>query len=294
MKLGDSKLPRRGRLATAIAVPALIATLVGALVLVSRSPSGKSPFGGPGGGLGPQTSGSAPGQTPTSPTPHHPVTSAATEPPWSHGRTSASAPASSSPASSGASPAPSGVPSQSELDSALLTAAQVGPGFTRQPADSGISESSLTSACPAVGGASPSEMAMASFVANPGSLSITEVTEELLQFTPGQAVAQLNQFAQVAMACPEFSIVIPTAEGNIPAQIAVIQEALSGIGDQDAAIQITADLTTPLGEVTLSGDIVAVRLGGTVILVVNAAVQLDTDLTNSVLSRAYEQVAARW
>jgi len=135
---------------------------------------------------------------------------------------------------------------------------------------------------------------MASFVANPGSLSITEVTEELLQFTPGQAVAQLNQFAQVAMACPEFSIVIPTAEGNIPAQIAVIQEALSGIGDQDAAIQITADLTTPLGEVTLSGDIVAVRLGGTVILVVNAAVQLDTDLTNSVLSRAYEQVAARW
>ena len=174
----------------------------------------------------------------------------------------------------------------------MLTAAQVGPGFIEQPSGSGISDNSINSACPAAGnGASPSEVAIAAFVANPTSESITEVTEELLQFTPSQAEAQLNLFAQVASACPDFSFVIPSSQGNIPAQIGLTQEAFSGIGDQDAAIRVTVDLTTAEGVVAVYGDIVAVRHGGTVILVVNAALQLDTALTDSVAKQAYERVA---
>jgi hypothetical protein len=153
----------------------------------------------------------------------------------------------------------------------------------------------MTSACPAVGnGASPSEVAIAAFVANPSSVTITEVTEELLQFTPDEAKAQLDQFAQVAEACPEFNVQVPSAEGTIQAQIGLAQEAFSGIGDQDAAIRVTADLTTQEGDVAISGDIFAIRHGGTVILVVNAAIQLDTDLTDSVAKEAFQQVAARW
>ncbi len=194
-----------------------------------------------------------------------------------------------------ASATPSRVPSQAELNAALLTAAQVGPGFTLQPPGSGISESSMTSACPAVGnGASPSLVATAAFVANPTSETITEVTEELLQFTPAQAKAQLDQFAQVAEACPEFNFQIPFTSGTIDAQIGIAQEAFSGVGDQDAAIRVTAVLTTAEGNVTVSGDIFAIRHGGTVILVVNAAIELDTDLTESVAKEAYQQVAALW
>jgi hypothetical protein len=151
----------------------------------------------------------------------------------------------------------------------------------------------MTSACKAVGnGASPSEMAIAAFVANPNSVSITEVTEELLQFTPDQAKAQLDLFAQVANACPEFSFQIPTSVGNVAAQIGLTQEALSGIGDQDAAIRVTADLTIQGTDIPVYADIVAIRHGGTVILVVNAAIQLDTGLTDSVAKEAYQQVAA--
>jgi hypothetical protein len=153
----------------------------------------------------------------------------------------------------------------------------------------------MNSACPAVGGgASPSETAIGAFVANQTSQSITEVTEELLQFTPSQAMAQLDQFATVASGCPEFTIEIPTSAGNDQVQIGLTQEAFSGVGDQDADVGVTADVTTKEGGVLVYADIVAVRHGGTVILVVDAALQLNTDQTDSIVKEAYNQVAARW
>jgi hypothetical protein len=186
------------------------------------------------------------------------------------------------------------VPSQSELDSALLTAAEVGPGFRQQPTGSGIGENSLNKACGALGGgASPSETAIRAFVANPDSTSIDDVTEELLQFTTSQAETQLDQFAQVVRACPSISVVIPTSIGKLQVQIGLADEAFSATGDQTAAIRVTADVVN-LSNVTVSADIVAVRHGGTVLLVVNAALNVDSGLTRSVVAAAYEKVAARW
>lgn len=186
------------------------------------------------------------------------------------------------------------MPSQSDLEAALLTAPEVGSNFTQQPQGSGISENSLNTACPAVGGgANPSEMAIRAFVANPNSTSITDVTEELLQYTVTDAKAQLDQFAQVAKACPSFTVVIPTSSlGKLTVQIGVANEALPAVGDQTAAVRVTADVIT-FG-VTVSGDIVAVRHGGTVVLVVNVALQVDSGLTRSVLDEAYKKVAASW
>jgi hypothetical protein len=48
------------------------------------------------------------------------------------------------------------------------------------------------------------------------------------------------------------------------------------------------------GDVSITGDIVAVRSGGTVILLVNAALQLDAGLTEALAQEAYAQVVARW
>jgi hypothetical protein len=177
----------------------------------------------------------------------------------------------------------------------LLTAAQIGPGFEQQPEGSGISEGSMTNACKAVGqGANPSAVAIRAFDANPNTANVVEVTEELLQFTPSQAEAQLDQFAAVANACPTFTVNIPSSLGNLQVQIGLAQEAFSGVGDQDAAILVTADVATAQGDIPVYADIVAVRHGGTVILVVNAALQVNSDLTSSVVDAAYGQVAARW
>jgi hypothetical protein len=186
------------------------------------------------------------------------------------------------------------VPSQSELDAALLTAPEVGPGFRQQPPGSGIGENSLNSACGALGaGPSPSETAIRAFVANPNSTSIDDVTEELLQFTASQAKTQLDQFAQVVQACPSISVVIPTSIGKLQVQIGLADEAFPAAGDQTAAIRVTADVVN-LSNVTVSADIVAVRHGGTVLLIVNAALQVDSGLTRSVVAAAYEKVAAGW
>jgi hypothetical protein len=186
------------------------------------------------------------------------------------------------------------VPSQSDLEAALLSAAQVGPNFTQQPEGSGIGENSLSNACPAVGGgANPSAMAIRAFVANPNSTNITDVTEELLQYTVGQAEQQLTQFAQVADACPEFTVTLPTSSlGVLTIQIGIANEAIASIGDQSAALRVTADVTNY--GVIVTGDIVAVRHGGTVILVVNVALQVDSNLTSAVTTAAFNNVAARW
>jgi len=97
----------------------------------------------------------------------------------------------------------------------------------------------------------------------------------------------------VANACPSFTVVIPTASlGKLTVQIGVADEAFPAVGDQTAALRVTADVIT-IG-VTVSGDIVAVRHGGTVILVVNVALQVDSGLTRSVLDEAYRKVATSW
>ncbi len=185
------------------------------------------------------------------------------------------------------------MPTQTELEAALLTASEVGPGFSVQAPGSGISEGSLTNACPAVAaGSNPSETAIRAFVANPGTLSVDDVTEELLQFTVSGAEAQLDQFAQVVNACGSFSVTIPTSAENLQVQIGLANEAFPAVGDQTAAIRVTADVVT-LG-VTVTGDIIAVRYGGTVVLMVNVALEVSSDLTRSVVDTAFAKVAARW
>jgi hypothetical protein len=277
----------RPRLLAAVAVLALALTgLTAGLEITGRhSHAGHSqrPGNNAGGQLQPSTS--IAGRVPSSPRSRRPrVSQSATATPGTGRRTSSSA-----------SPSPSvGVPSQSQLEAALLTAPEVGPTFTEQPEGSGISDNSLNTACPALAdGANPSETAIRAFVADPDSTSITYVTEELLQYTASGAKAQLDQFAQVANACPSISAVIPTSPfGKLTVEIGVADEAFPAVGDQTAAVRVTGDVVT-LG-VTVSGDIVAVRQGGTVILVVNVAVQVNSGLTGSVVNNAYQKVAASW
>jgi hypothetical protein len=209
-----------------------------------------------------------------------------------------SGPAASPSASTSSSPVPSPtphprVPTQAELEAALLTASEVGPGFQVQSPGSGVSEDSLNNACPAVeAGINPSETAIRAFEANPGSTSVDDVTEELLQYPVSGAEASLDQFAQVVNACGSLSLTTPTSIGTLHLQIGLANEAFPAVGDQTAAIRVTVNVLT-FG-VTVTGDIVAVRHGGTVVLVVNVALEVNSDLTRSVVDTAFAKVAARW
>ena len=185
------------------------------------------------------------------------------------------------------------MPTQAELEEALLTASEVGPGFEVQSPGSGISDGTLSNACHAVaGGINPSETAIRAFEANPGSIGIQDVTEELLQYSVSGAKAALDQFAQVVNACGSFSLTVPTPLGTLQVQIGLANEAFPAVGDQTAAIRVTANVAK--AGVTITGDIVAVRYGGTVVLVVNVAVEVNSDLTRSVVDTAFARVAARW
>ena len=171
---------------------------------------------------------------------------------------------------------------------------QIGPGFAEQSSEDGIGEAAMSSECKALNGPSPSLMAMRAFVKDPSSLGITEVTEELLQFTPSQAEGQIQLFTNVAAACPVFGFDIGTSAGQMHVQISVSQEAFPGYGDQAAAVRLTADATLQGQTTVVYADIVAVRYGGTIILVVNVALHPDTPLTASIVKAAYDRAVARW
>jgi hypothetical protein len=117
-------------------------------------------------------------------------------------------------------------------------------------------------------------MVVSSFVASPQSPQA--VTEDSCSTPSPRPGPQLSQFAAV----------VPTPLGEVRVQASLSEVAFLGVGDQDAAIRVTATLTFGHGQFPASGDIVAVRRGGTVILVINAAaVQADTGLTQSIVRK---------
>jgi hypothetical protein len=193
------------------------------------------------------------------------------------------------PPSSGppSSPAATFIPSQADLQGALLTAAELpGSGYTAQPPGAGIGLGSLNQ-CPELnaGESGISAQAAASYT---GGSAGPDVSETLLQVSRSGAKAMIAAFDQVAQACGRFSLTIH----GIAMDIAVSIEGFPATGDQSAALSVVAVL--PAFGVAITGDIVAVRHGGTVIVVTNVGLPLKSAVTQAMMARAYAKVAARW
>jgi len=145
----------------------------------------------------------------------------------------------------------------------------------------------LLSACPfaTVGQVNPAAQAQEAFSAgNSGP----DISETLLQYPVSVAKGQLAQFAETANVCAIFS-------GNIQGtilRIAVTREAFHSFGDETVALSVSADVIRA-NNLTVNSDVVAVRQGGTVILITNAGIPLDTGLTRTLVSAAFARVAAR-
>jgi hypothetical protein len=114
-----------------------------------------------------------------------------------------------------------------------------------------------------------------------------DISETLLQYPVSVAEMQMEQFAQVADECSSFAV---TTHG-LSIDVGIALEAFPSLGDQTLALRVSADVVTD--GITITGDVVAVRHEGTVMVVTNVALPLNSGLTRSVVAAAYANVAAR-
>jgi hypothetical protein len=116
-----------------------------------------------------------------------------------------------------------------------------------------------------------------------------DVSEVLLQYPVSVAKGELAQFAETAAKCGSF----PVNYHNLVIKVSITLEAFPSLGDGTVALRISADVITA-NNLTVDSDLVAVRRGGTVILVTNAGVPLDTGLTRTIIAEANAKIPARW
>lgn len=220
--------------------------------------------------------------------------------PHSHGRPAGvpdAAPAGNAGSASLAGPAPTRplaspgfVPDQADLQAALLTAAELpGSGYTVAPSGSAVGLGSLKT-CPALSAGESGVSAEVS-VAFMGGNEGPEISEGLFQDTVTGAQQMLAAFSTVASTCGSFSVPVD----GLSLAVTVTTATFPPVGDQTAAVQVTVTVDLAIGNVTITGDVEAVRHGGTVIVVTNVAYPAaDQGLTQSIAAAAYAKVASRW
>jgi hypothetical protein len=191
-----------------------------------------------------------------------------------------------------ASPSPPFVPDQADLQAALLTAAQLpGSGYQEQQPGSGPGLSSLKE-CPALNAGQSGITAQVNdyFVSgNAATGAETDVSEGLFQDTVTGARQMVGAFRTAVASCGSFSFTVK----GVPFAVSAALISFPSMGDQTAAVQVT--VSQAAAHFSISGDVVAIRLGGTVIVITNVGYPtLSTGLTDAVASDAYAKVASRW
>jgi hypothetical protein len=182
----------------------------------------------------------------------------------------------------GTTPSTPPVPTQADLNAALLTAADLPDGpYTTQDASSSAGIAAF-SECPALNDVQgdASEQAAAAFSAGPLG---PEVSEDLLQYSVPVAERMLTQFDQVADTCHTLT----ATTGQYHIVFTVVVEPFAVSGDGTVALRVTAVIN---GTVPVVGEIVGVRLGGTVIVLTNFAYPSDTGLTPPIVATAYRKL----
>jgi len=134
--------------------------------------------------------------------------------------------------------------------------------------------------------ANPSAQADEAFTA--GSAG-PDVSETLLQYPVSVAKGQMKQFAETAIACSSFA----ANEQGLVLRVALVREAFPSFGDDTIALRISAVVVTR-ENLTIDSDVIAVRRGGTVLLVTNVGMPLNTGLSRTLVAAAYGKVPRKW
>ena len=116
------------------------------------------------------------------------------------------------------------------------------------------------------------------------------ISEGLFQDTVSGAEQMVGAFTTVPSTCGRFTATVGKA--SLPVTISAIP--FPSVGEETAAVQV--NITVPAyNNITVSCDMVAIRHGGTVVVVVNLDYPvLKKGLTQSVTQDAYAKAAALW
>jgi hypothetical protein len=164
---------------------------------------------------------------------------------------------------------------QRQVERALLTRAELPLGFDRQ--DGGRDTTAI--GCAGIDRLYLPQDATARATVTFGHALSAAFVNETIAVQPGKAASNVDGLRRAPQDCRQFS-----GPGQIQYQVS----ALTGIpsyGDATGAVRVTSRLpeARPV-------DLVAVRLGDTVVLVAHADVAtVDTDLTRTILSRAVDK-----
>lgn len=184
---------------------------------------------------------------------------------------------------------PLAVPSQAQLQAALLTVANLpsGMGFQSQPVPTGNHVGSFAPCPDAAKGPQPSKAASIGFTTGTGLNTMTLI-EGLQQYSAGAALATLKQVADIVSECNN----IKFHEAGLDVRMNVEREAFPSYGNGTVALRAVSDITNA-NDTMVDTDIVAVRHGGIVIVITNTAEAqiFDPSLTRLAVAAAYKKAA---
>jgi hypothetical protein len=182
-------------------------------------------------------------------------------------------------------------PSPAQLQKALIGVVNLPDiGFQEETLPSGSSVDTFAPCPYAANGPQPVEEADAGFTAGPSALDAITVVEALQQYPVNSAEEQLSQFAAIAAsACRDFTVDL---EG-LKVHVTLAHEAFPSYGNRTVALRLNATIINA-GNLTFDSDLVAVRHGGTVIVITNTAQtqSFNATITRIAVSAAYKKVAA--
>jgi hypothetical protein len=179
----------------------------------------------------------------------------------------------------------SSAPTAADLQGALLTTADMPAGYSVQPGGGSALAGSSISGCPQLA-SNPSGVTDQATVALADPPDNPSVGETLLQLSPADADSAMASYAAVATDCSQFTAVVDHYN------VAFTTEPLSvgALGDQTSAVHITGHIESASQPIYV--DFVAIRHGGTVIVLVDVSLTSDTAFTTQIASKAYAKVAA--
>jgi hypothetical protein len=164
---------------------------------------------------------------------------------------------------------------QRQLERALLTEDELPLGFERQ--DGGGDATAI--GCPGIDRLYLARGTTARATVSFGQATSAGFVNETIAVQPGEAAANVDGLRRSAQDCRAFS-----GAGEVRYQVFTL-DGLPSHGDATAAVRVTSRLreARPV-------DLVAVRLGDTVVLIAHAdAGAVDTELTRTIVARAVEK-----
>jgi hypothetical protein len=172
------------------------------------------------------------------------------------------------------------------LQAALLTASDLPPGFavTNDPAGT-----AATTGCPPLDAdVEQGARDHAQVLFKAGALG-PYIRERLIQLGPGDAQHHVSAVQSAASRCATFSTHDDTV-GTI--EFAVSALTIDKLADATAAVRLTGH--PAIADIDLYQDLVAVRRGGTLLLISQVGyASIDTDLTRSTARKAVEKLQGR-